>query len=453
MSIYKMCDIRGTYGVELFDNHGERLGRAIAHLQGQVEVIVGGDGRLSTPALKRRLIAGLVEGGCTVIDLGTLPTPAFYFARRHLGVETGVMVTASHNPAGDNGFKIVLGPLPITPEEMRQLRDRMEATVPSPTGPQGEVRSVDILPEYLDFGRQQVPNLDGLRVVVDCANGMASLVAHPLWDAAGVRASFLFDTADGHFPNHPPNPAVAANLSALQRAVRDAEADLGIAYDGDADRVAFVDSLGRPLPNDKAIVIFARQALQAGPAPIVYDQKCSRIVPETIRALGGEPVIERSGHTFIKTTFLRLRAPYAGEISGHHFFRVLQGDDGVIASLYLAGIVHQSEQDLAAVADSIRSYPITPDIRLAMDSRSALRVLEDLKRGLAGEAALSTLDGLRADFEDGWGLARLSVTEPVLTLRFEGMDETALAHIMHRFERAAPDLAGRLPVPNRRGNR
>ncbi|HEC33107.1 MAG TPA: phosphomannomutase/phosphoglucomutase, partial [Chloroflexi bacterium] len=150
MSIYKMCDIRGTYGVELFDNHGERLGRAIAHLQGQVEVIVGGDGRLSTPALKRRLIAGLVEGGCTVIDLGTLPTPAFYFARRHLGVETGVMVTASHNPAGDNGFKIVLGPLPITPEEMRQLRDRMEATVPSPTGPQGEVRSVDILPEYLD---------------------------------------------------------------------------------------------------------------------------------------------------------------------------------------------------------------------------------------------------------------------------------------------------------------
>jgi phosphomannomutase/phosphoglucomutase len=178
----------------------------------------------------------------------------------------------------------------------------------------------------------------------------------------------------------------------------------------------------------------------------VYDQKCSLIVADTIRELGGEPVIERSGHTFIKASFLRLSAPYAGEISGHHFFRQLQGDDGIIASLYMANLIQASGQSLAELADAIHAYPITPDIRLKMDDVVARRVLQNLGLALGGEARLITLDGLRAEFPDGWGIARLSVTEPAITLRFEGKDQRSLNRIMRRFEQAAPDLTGRLPI-------
>ncbi|MCL5999338.1 MAG: phosphomannomutase/phosphoglucomutase [Chloroflexi bacterium] len=448
MSIYKACDVRGRYGTELLDEHATRLGLALAQHCGHVDILVGGDGRLSTPSLKAHLVAALSRGGCRVIDLGILPTPALYYARRHLGVPAAIMVTASHNPAADNGFKIALGRMPITPEELRTLAGIAEAINPGDfQDAQGtEALAIDILPDYITFAQGQATKLADMRVVVDCANGVSALVARRIWDHTGAQVSYLFDTVDGNFPNHAPDPSNARNLQALCQAVRDVHADFGVAYDGDADRVVFVDSLGRPLSGDRAIVLFVRQALQDGPAPIVYDQKCSLIVADAIRELGGEPVIERSGHTFIKTSFLRRDAPYAGEISGHHFFRQLQGDDGIIASLYMANIVRQSGHNLAELADVIQAYPITPDIRLRMEDTAARRVLQNLGLALDGEASLITLDGLRAEFPDGWGIARLSVTEPAITLRFEGKDQKSLDRIMRRFEQAAPDLAGRLPV-------
>ena len=446
MSIFKACDIRGRYGDELREEHATRLGQAIAQYCGKLDILVGGDGRLSTPSLKAHLIAGLSKSGCRVIDLGIIPTPALYFARRHLGIHAAVMVTASHNPAADNGFKVSLSAAPIKPEDITALSKLMEAeSAPLPEkGP--EVRCVNILPEYVAFAISQAQRLDGLKVVVDCANGAAALVAHDIWQATGAEVSYLFDTLDGNFPNHAPDPSNVKNITALCQAVKERGADMGVAYDGDADRVIFIDANGKPLSGDKAIVIFARQALQTEKAPIVYDQKCSLIVVDAIREAGGEPVRERSGHTFIKTSFLRLNAPYAGEISGHHFFRLLQGDDGIIASLYMANLVKASGQTLAQIADVIHTYPITPDIRLKMDEATAHRVLADLKRELASEATLTTLDGLRADFPNGWGMARQSVTEPAITLRFEGKDEPTLQSIETRFEQAAPDLAGRLPI-------
>jgi phosphomannomutase/phosphoglucomutase len=447
MSIYKACDIRGRYGDELREEHATRLGQAIARYCGTIDILVGGDGRLSTPTLKAHLIAGLSKSGCRVIDLGIIPTPALYFARRHLGVQAAVMVTASHNPAADNGFKISLSATPIRPEDISALAQLMQAE-PVPLPEQGlPVRCVDILPDYIAFATSQAQRLDGLKVVVDCANGAASLVAHAIWQATGATVSYLFDTLDGNFPNHAPDPSNVKNLTAVCQAVQERGADMGVAYDGDADRVIFIDAHGKPVSGDKAIVIFARQVLQTEQkAPIVYDQKCSLIVVDAIRKNGGEPVRERSGHTFIKTSFLRLNAPYAGEISGHHFFRLLQGDDGIIASLYMANLVKASGQTLAQIADAIHTYPITPDIRLRMDETSARRVLANLKDTLATEATLTTLDGLRADFPNGWGMARQSVTEPAITLRFEGKDEAALQTIMQRFEHAAPDLAGKLPL-------
>jgi len=460
MSIYKACDIRGHYGSELTNEHATRLGLALAQHSGGQEFIVGGDGRLSTPELKHHLIAALSYAGCAVVDIGIVSTPALYYARLHLGIPPAVMVTASHNPPGDNGFKISLARLPVKPEDITALARIMESIAPdqlaavesylaSIAAPMGEipgVRSIDIKPAYVAFALTQTQRLDGMRVVVDCANGAAALVARDIWGATGADVTYLYDTVDGRFPNHPPDPSHAENLGALCQSVVDKHADLGVAYDGDGDRVMFVDALGRPLSGDRAIVLFARRALADSPAPIVYDQKCSMIVADAIRALHGEPVLERSGHTFIKSTFMRRDAPYAGEISGHHFFRLLQGDDGLIASLYMAGILRDTGKSLAQLSDDIKAYPITPDIRIHMENAAAQQVLDDLRTSLAGEAHLSTRDGLRAEFADGWGIARLSVTEAAMTLRFEGKDAASLQRIMRRFEQAAPSLSGLLPI-------
>lgn len=444
MSIYKACDIRGLDGTELTIEHATRLGVAIVRLQGRGQVIVAGDGRPSTPELKRALIDSLVAGGMQVVDLGIAPTPVFYFARERLGILTGIMVTASHNPAGYNGFKITLGELPITPRDMQRIEQIMEGNDPTPDGPGGSVDVIDIMPDYLAFADPLTPALDGLHVVIDCSNGVASLAARELWEASGARIQLLHETIDGTFPNHPPNPAVQGNLTILARAVQDAGADMGIAYDGDGDRIAFVDAAGQPLPSDKAIVIFARHALQEEAGPIVYDQKCSQIVPDAICAGGGKPIRERSGHTFIKTAFLSRKALYAGELSGHHFFRTFGGDDALLGSLLMTQIVREEGGNLAALADGITTYANTPDIRLPMDEVTVSRVLRDLEQMLVDRAELSFVDGIRAEFRDGWGMARPSVTEPAVTLRFEGWDEAALQRIIGAFTEAAPDLTGPL---------
>lgn len=431
--------------MQLFDDQALLLGRAVACLIGSESVIVAGDARQSTPPLKQSLVRGLIEGGCRVMDIGCASTPMFYFARRHLGILPGVMVTASHNPPGDNGFKVTLGRLPITPDEMTQLQNLFQREPPFKSKKRGSHEVVDITDAYVEFAWAHITDLNGMRIIVDCANGVASLAARPIWQATNADVVYLFDDLDGTFPNHPPNPAVETNLSALRNQVAQEGADLGVAYDGDGDRVAFVDHRGQTLVSDKAIVIFLQRALKAGPAPIVFDQKCSQIVPETIRSLGGEPIMERSGHTFMKTSFITSDAPYAGELSGHHFFQAIEGDDGIICSLFMAEIVAQAGISLASLAQEIPTYPITPDIRIPMERSRAISVLEQLAIGLSQEAELNRLDGIRAEFDDGWGLARLSVTEPAITLRFEGKTGSALLRIIERFETIATDLSGRMP--------
>ena len=451
MSIYKACDIRGRFGLDLQVEHAARLGAALVAMNRPTKILVGGDGRVSTPVLKAALIDSLLHHGCQVFDLGLAPTPLFYFARRRLGIETGVMVTASHNPAGDNGFKVTLGPLPITPEEMLKLAELMEYTdIPphllttTPPERKGELITLDLIPDYLSFLVEHTPNLTGLKVVVDCANGMAGLVARQVWEKTRAEVTFLLERVDGRFPIHPPNPAEVQNLSLLQQAVVQAGADLGVAYDGDADRVAFVDEKGQVVVNDKVIVLFVRHALHDGPQTVVFDQKCSRIVPDTIRQLGGTPVMELSGHTFIKRAFMTLGAAYAGELSGHHFLRPLEGDDGFGASLVFASIVKESRKSLSGLAEGIPSYPITPDIRLPMDPAAIPALLASLEERLGQEARIVKTDGLRLEFADGWGLVRPSVTEPVVTMRFEGVDQAALRRMLSAVENASPSLLGKL---------
>jgi phosphomannomutase/phosphoglucomutase len=375
-----------------------------------------------------------------------VPTPLFYFARQKLGIETGVLVTASHNPAADNGFKIALGPQPVTTAEMDWLARHMEGNPPSEgnlppfAGPPGTLTTLNLLPDYLEFLSEHIPHLAGLKVVVDCANGMAGLVARPVWQKTGAEVTFLLEDVDGRFPAHSPNPAEAKNLALLQQAVRQAGADLGVAYDGDADRVAFVDETGQPLVSDKVIVLFARDALAHGPEPVVYDQKCSRIVPDSIRALGGRPVMELSGHTYIKRAFLMQQAAYAGELSGHHFLRAVGGDDGLAASLFFARMLKDAHKPLSELAAAIPSYPITPDIRLPMAPAEIAELLSTLEKAFTAEATITRTDGLRIEFPHGWGLVRPSVTEPVVTLRFEGVDEVSLREIIRRVGEASPRL-------------
>jgi phosphomannomutase / phosphoglucomutase len=446
MSIYKACDIRAVYGTELKGSDAEALGYALAALKGPVDIVVGGDARLSTPVLKLKLIEALVNAGCRVHDLGMIATPVFYFALQYLSIPTGVMVTASHNPPQYNGFKFILGDLPITQAEMGQVRELMESgSCNDHAG--GELYSHDLNPAYLDVMLAQIENCSDLKIVVDYGHGMGAQIGPALWSATGAEVFPLFAEVDGNFPGRSPNPAVAANLDALCDAVLCHRADLGAAYDGDGDRFALVDDQGRVVGNDQVIALFAGELLKKEPAVVIYDQKCSTIVPERVRQLGGDAFIERSGHTFIKTAFVQKDAVYAGELSGHHFFRSLpQGDDGVMASIFLAAMLAREGCPLSEWLGTLPKYPVTPDIRISVQKGEAERILQKLSRGLAQEAKISELDGVRAEFDDGWGLARLSVTEPMITLRFEGANEIALRRILGRFEELVPELANRLLV-------
>jgi len=432
MSIFKACDIRGRYGPDLDSEVARSLGLAVGtELSGQTAV-VGGDLRPSTEPLKTALVQGMVKAGCRVVDVGVLPTPAFYFAKDYLGAEGGVMVTGSHNPPGDNGFKISLGRWPITQEELASLERRMVSR-DFVQGAGGYERA-EVVRHYTTSIKKQIcqlPEVGGLKVVVDAGNGCYAEIAPQVFRDLGHEVVELYCEPDGRFPGRSPNPAVAANLKTLGETVVQSGADLGAAFDGDGDRVVFVDERGRVVESDRSIVLLVRYLLRHVPGEVVYDLKCSSVVPEAVRQAGGLPVMERSGHAFIKTTLLRRKAVLGGEISGHFFFGDLGRDDGLYAALLILHILAEDGRGLAALADTVLRYPITPDIRLPCPPEEAQAIIRELEGAFAGEPAceVSTLDGIRIAWPDGWALARPSVTEPLITLRFEAHSEGRLAEI------------------------
>ena len=452
MSVFKACDIRGRYGSELTPAFAASLGRAVgAELAGQA-VVVGGDVRPSTVALKAALCEGLVRSGCRVMELGIVPTPAFYFALRALGARGGVMVTGSHNPPGDNGFKISLGPWPITEEALAGLARRIaDANFVEGLGTHKRVDIIDRYEEDL-LGRFS-PLPRPLKAVVDAGNGCYSQIAPRVLRALGCDVVELFCEPDGRFPNRAPNPAVAANLTRLCETVVAARADLGVAYDGDGDRVIFVDEQGRVVESDRTIVLFARHLLRRGPGEVIHDIKCSSVVPEAVRQAGGTPVMEKSGHAFIKTTLLRRGAILGGEISGHFFFGELGGDDGLYATLLMLHVIAEvgcgpapaAVQGLAALVDTAPRYPVTPDIRLPCPIRDAEAIVQELIAAFADAPGceVSTLDGVRIAWPDGWALIRPSVTEPLITLRFEAHTPERLAEIQRVVVASSTGLARR----------
>lgn len=434
MSIFKACDIRGVYGKELTEQKVHSIGRALGTLLIGKSVTVGGDVRISTPILKSALISGLVASGAQVIDIGIVPTPALYFAKRHLHADACVMVTASHNPPEFNGLKLALGPLPITVEELQHIRglsDKGDFT----SGP-GGVTECNIIPSYISFIQDIAPKPVGAhssKIIVDCGNGCYSEIAPDVFRRFGYRTEELFCAQDGAFPNRNPNSAVAENLHELSDRVRENGAILGVAFDGDGDRVSFMDEQGRFLSSDKAIIILSRHILADNPGNrVIHDLKCSSAVSEAVAQAGGIPIPERSGHAFIKTRMISEDAAFGGELSGHYFYRELGGgDDGLYSALLMASILAETGKTLSFLADEIPEYATTPDIRLPYQG-DRHEIIERIASGFSAER-VSRLDGVKIDFPDGWGLARVSVTEPVLTFRFEAVDRDRLRDIMKEF--------------------
>lgn len=435
MGIYKECDIRGIYPDELDENQAYHIGRAIGTIMKGKTFVVGGDVRTSTPSLKKMLQNGLKESGVDIIDIGTVPTPVFYFSLKSLLADGGVMVTASHNPAKYNGFKLMLGKTPITSDVIKNIENLVKAQSYS-TG-YGEQKNICTQDDY-------IKSITGtckkgkLKVVLDCCNGTTGYLAPLLFKKLGYETIGMYTEFDGTFPNRDPNPSVYKNLNALIAEVVRTKSDIGVAFDGDGDRVVFVDNKGKVIESERTFSIFIREYLKHGPSSVVYDIKSSSVVRDTIEELGGTPLMERSGHTFIKRKFLESNAVLAGEISGHFFFKELGYDDGLFAALKLAEIVDR-EGDLSKLADNIPKTIITPDIRIPCPYNKRDNWLKMVCE--AGQQYKVTLmDGVRVEFTDGWLLMRKSVTEESVTLRIEAKDVFSLAEIKEWLLNVIPDI-------------
>ncbi|MBL0421018.1 phosphomannomutase/phosphoglucomutase [Ramlibacter sp. AW1] len=433
-SIFKAYDIRGIVPSTLDEDVAERLGRAFAAAavrEGERTVAVGRDGRLSGPALSSALVRGLVAGGVDVVDIGLATTPMLYFAASTL-CTSGIQVTGSHNPRDYNGFKMVLAGRAIYGEEIQALRRAMEgsqADAPSP----GRVRNVNVFLPYRDRIVSDVKLARPVKIVVDCGNGVAGASAPAIFRALGCEVVELFSEVDGNFPNHHPDPSKPENLKDLIATLQSTGAELGLAFDGDGDRLGIVTRGGNTIYPDRQMMLFARDVLQRVPAAtIVFDVKCTQRLAPAIREAGGKPLMYKTGHSLIKARMKELGAPLGGEMSGHIFFkeRWYGFDDGTYAGARLLEILSR-ESDPSAVLDGLPTSFSTPELNVSCAEGEPHALVARLVESARFEAPaeVSTIDGLRVDWPDGFGLIRASNTTPVLVLRFEGQTAEALQRI------------------------
>lgn len=437
-SLFRAYDIRGIVGKGLSEDVVRVIGRAIgseAVDRAQTDVVVGYDGRLSSPDLADALMDGLRSTGVNVVDVGRVPTPVVYFATHHLETGSGVMVTGSHNPPDYNGLKIVLGGETLSGDAIAALHDRIErgAFVDG----KGDLRRQDVLPEYLSRIVDDVSLHRPLRIVVDCGNGVAGEVAPDVFRSLGCEVEELYCDVDGTFPNHHPDPSEPGNLLDLIGAVRDGQADVGLAFDGDGDRLGVVDSGGKVIWPDRQMMLYATDILTREPgSDIIFDVKCSAHLARIITENAGVPVMWRTGHSLIKAKLKESGAPLAGEMSGHIFFndRWYGFDDGIYTAARLLEILAMDGRDSAEIFAELPETVSTPELKIHLEEGEPPEVI----RRLVGKASfpntrVTTIDGLRVDFPDGWGLVRASNTTPCLVLRFEADNELALERIKQGF--------------------
>lgn len=436
-SIFRAYDVRGIVDNTLTDDIVRALGRAFgseARAQGWTQVVIGRDGRLSGPRYAQMLAMGLQAAGVDVIDIGQAPTPVLYFAAQHFGIGSGIQVTGSHNPPDYNGFKMVLGGVTLAEEAIQRLRHRMENDDYSNGAGRYEQRA--ITDEYLARIVSDITPARPLKIVVDCGNGVAGALAPTLLRQLGCTVTELFCEVDGHFPNHHPDPSQPENLADLIRTVQTQQADLGLAFDGDGDRLGVVDVDGRVIWPDRQMMLYARDILVRHPgSQIIFDVKCSVHLKRDIERHGGVPVMWKTGHSLIKAKLKATGAPLAGEMSGHIFFkeRWYGFDDALYTAARLIEILAREVRSPAAVFAALPDSVNTPELRVDLAEGEQITFMEALRAAARfDDADVITIDGLRVEFPHGWGLCRASNTTPSLVLRFEADDHAALQNIQER---------------------
>ncbi len=431
--IFREYDIRGVVDKDLTDDVVRDIGRGFATYvlrHGGKSMSLGGDVRLSTERFRALIIEGALSAGLDVVDIGTVPTPVLYYSLYVLPVDGSLMITGSHNPPDMNGFKLNLGRDSVYGEEIQKIRKIIESG-DFETG-EGTCSSSDIIGQYKDAVRERIKLERPLRVVADCGNGCGSLVAVDILSSLGCEVIPLFCEPDGTFPNHHPDPTVLEYITDLIAAVKEHGADIGIGYDGDADRVGVVDENGDVVFADKMLALLAREVLAEGPAEIVFDVKCSQALVEDIEAHGGTPVMWRTGHSHLKKKMSDSGAPLGGEMSGHMvlasgYYNI---DDAVYASCRILQMLSRSDKSLSEMVATLPSYYSTPEIRGEIsDDATKFRMVEQAVEYFTANYDVIDVDGVRILFGDGWGLVRASNTQPVIVMRFEARTEERLAEI------------------------
>ena len=439
-SIFRAYDIRGIVGETLTTEIVQQIGLSVgseAAKRGQKTVCVGYDGRLSSPELAEALIKGLVATGRDVINVGCVPTPVLYFSTHQLNTGSGVMITGSHNPANYNGFKIMLGDETLAGDDIQKLYDRALLQDYDLEQGTGQVSQQDISRDYLDTILNDIAVAAPLKVVVDAGNGVAGELGPALIEELGCEVIPLHCEIDGTFPNHHPDPGKPENLQDLIRKVEEEGADLGIAFDGDGDRIGVVTNKGKIIWPDRLLMLFAKDVVSRNPgADVIFDVKCSRRLSGLIGGYGGRPIMWKTGHSLIKAKMKETGALLAGEMSGHMFFkeRWYGFDDGLYSAARLLEILGIDERSSEEVFESFPEDASTPEINIHVTDENKFTLVEKLSsQGAFEDGNISTIDGVRVDYQDGWGLCRASNTTPVLVLRFEADDEAALSRIQQVF--------------------
>ncbi len=439
--IFRQYDIRGIVGQDLTVTAAEAIGRGYAVILAerglQGAVAVGRDNRPSGEALRDALVRGLTGAGLDVIDVGIVPTPLLYWALHHLPVVAGIQITGSHNPPEYNGFKCSVGKASLHGEGIQRLRAIIDAGA-FPSG-QGRVRHEKILSRYVDDVAERIgPLPSDLKVVIDCGNGVGAVVAPALFKALGVEPTWLFAESDGTFPNHHPDPTVTANLQDLIRTVRETGSQLGIGFDGDADRIGIVDGDGTIIWGDYLLLLYARDVLaRTGKGqPIIFDVKCSQALPDGITKAGGTPVMWKTGHSLIKEKMKEMQAPLAGEMSGHMFFTegFYGHDDAIYAAARLLRIVADAKRPVKDLLADVPRFVSTPEMRVDCPDDRKEGVTQAALAHFRARYPVSDVDGVRILFDGGWGLIRSSNTQPILVLRFEASSEARLAELRAEVE-------------------
>ena len=440
--IFRQYDIRGIVGKDLTEEAARAIGRAYAMSLAEQgirgAVAVSRDNRPSGPSLRDALVDGLTGAGVDVIDAGVVPTPLNYWALHHLPVVGGIQITGSHNPPEYNGFKLSRGSASMHGEEIQHLYALTQRAAP-PAAQRGSVREEAIIDRYIDDIAARIGRLSRpIKAVYDCGNGAGALVAPRLFEKLGLQGRGLFCESDGTFPNHHPDPTVPENLEDLIAAVRADGAEIGIAFDGDADRIGVVDANGEIVWGDRILILYARDVLDrtGRGQPIIFDVKCSQALPMAVEQAGGKPVMWKTGHSLIKDKMREMHAPIAGEMSGHMFFSegFYGHDDALYGAARLLRILADSGRTVAQLLADVPAFVSTPELRIDVPEELKFGLVEKAVKHFRERYDVIDVDGVRVLFGDGWGLIRASNTQPVIVARYEAQTPERLAAIRGEME-------------------